>query len=557
MKTFRQLIGGKGYEILSFFVGLMADGGKTAELEGQRLLNSQNETVLGALFNAAGQLYEHQRETGDPKTEKTLAALHTFLGWQAEMPCQTWGKRSILFCLLRFKEAGLLSVFSPEELEIARKKTDITDFFDKSALKLYTLPNNYMELALWLLEARQKLGWETEELCSAVRKRWKESLSSGTDSGYMDDCPPDGRFDSYTFMPIISSAAVTPMPERARRMLRDSALWFLSMANRRGDGFCYGRSLSVYGDIEPVSVLRAALQGGVLDEDETALAHAYLYAIFEKFFTFWYDEKRHSFNIWWDGRGTDDYREVHRALEVNIEFALNFIGYEKDMEANGLLDTSPADIIPRPAEWEITPFVFRETPYPAESFVLRRGDLMMMLPLIGPGKLNAYAHYQPFPASCGYTEVSAQSRLPLWVPEYRLTDGTVLKPIQYYTHIEYEKEAGAPVIRAQGYLARSVHGKSPDKTDYHFRTEYRFAGNTITLITEAIVPGAEAVLCCPENGYGTVTSVTGYDRICTAAATVCDLRAPHGPITEIKEYHAADPHRLTVTITLPDAAFQK
>lgn len=561
-RTFRQLLEGRGYAILKRFVMLMKDGGRDAALEGQPLLSDQNKTAMGALFNAAGTLYLRLYRDRDPGAEEILSAVHTFLSWQAEMPCETWGKRWIMICLCQFQDAGLLGLFSEEELSIAERKTDIADFFDKQALRLRSMPNNYMELALWLLEARKKLGWETKELCASVRALWNESLSTGTDSGYMDDNPPNGRFDSYTFMPILSIPARAeyagkPVSGRDRAMLRESALWYLSMANGKGDGFCYGRSLSVYGDYEPVSVLRCALTAGVLTKEEEALAYAYLYAIYEKFFDFWYDDDRRSFNIWWDGRGTDGYRESHRALEVNIEFALNFISIMEELEARGLADTCPETPLPMPDTWQMYPFVFRETPYRAEALVLRRGELLMMLPLVGIGNLCEYAQYLPFPASCRYTEVAPQCEMPIWVPEYHMADGETLRPIQFYTDITHRAENGEIEVCAEGYLAAvRYHYHTPEKTEYRFRTVYRIRDDRITVTFETDAPAEEAVLCCPENTYGTVSLAEGFD---TAAPAVCgryDVRAPHGRITAVTEYRAAHPKGpLSQTILLPESAF--
>ena len=303
-------------------VTLLDREGKDATLEGVRLLNSDNHTTLGALIRATYMLYrnaEGERRAG------LLSALRRFFDWTKDAPCETWGKLSLLSVLCSMKERGELSLLSEELLACLREKTDFRDFYDVKEQKLLgPTAANYVHVAASCAKRRALLGWESEEVVSSVTRHLLRTVFAFGGKGFLDDQPGEGRYDSYSFMvarhlPAQCEEAGIPIPESAFEHLADAARAVLFMANRRGDGFVYGRSLSVYGDLSPIGVLVSAMKHRLLTQEETELGYAYILASFEKICRFWYDGARGIFNIWLDGRSTDGYREIHRLLETNLD----------------------------------------------------------------------------------------------------------------------------------------------------------------------------------------------------------------------------------------------
>lgn len=523
-------------------VTLMAQDGKEATLEGIRLLNAENHTVLGALIRSTYALYSAAE--GEAK-ETLLAALLRFCGWMKDEKCHTWGKLSILSVLCAMKERDELSLLPVDLFSCLREKTDFRDFYDPHARKLLgPTAANYVHVAATCAKRRSLLGWESEETVAAITEHLLCTLSASGGKDFLDDEPGEGRYDSYTFMvarhlPSQCEEAGIPIPNSALENLAVAARTMLSMANRRGDGFVYGRSLSVYGDLSPTGVFTTAMKYGLLTEEETELAYAYILATLEKVCRFWYDESRGIFNIWFDGRSTDGYRESHRLLEVNFDVCDSLEALLHTLKEIGVAHRPPKAEISSPKEWQFRRLCFFDHPNKrAETVILRREDTLVMLPLIGGGKISAFSAYLPFPAIAGVLEAAPQSQEPFLVPEYE-KDGKAYRPIRFYSGIDVQAKGDKVTVTAQGHIAAvGLYPACPTRTEHTFVTTYVFDGDRIDVRFETDLPYDRLRMRTAETARATNIRVFGFEEERELPLGAKDTLAPHGAYTYAKEHTA-------------------
>jgi hypothetical protein len=541
--------------LLSRLVSLVQRDGREATLHGVLLLNGESGFVLGNLAKAACYLY---CEATDGEKEERRDMLFSVLEMAAEEPCYTWGKLLLLSVLTALKERGELSLLGKALLEKLRLATDVSDFYDKQTRMLKGRAANYLHVAAECLAMREKLGWDTREDALAATVRLKETACTADGLGFLDDQPPEGRFDSYTFMvtthlPDQCKEAKIPLPESALGNLRLAAEAILHMANRRGDGFVYGRSLSVYGDTAPLGVLRCALKHGLLSPEEKRLAADYVYAILDKLERVWYDKELGVYNIWFGGRGTDGYRERHRLLQLNVEIAQIVLETYAFWVAEGLPPREDT-ALPAPEEWEAHTVIFSEKEeQKAAAVILRRRDLLAMLPFVGAGGLSLFPAYLPFPATGGILEAAPQSNAPYLVPEYE-KDGARLRPLKHFTNIRVQNTDGRAEILAEGFLVKALpHPALPEKTEYRFSIRYLLEGDGIQaeFTTDLPYDRARAVWGTPHPDV--TFTARGFDEFCPLPdAPKAEIQAPHGAYIAYGEYLSHSPAVLSWCLRLPE-----
>ncbi len=541
--------------LLLRFVLQICTEGKNAEREGVRLLNEDNDFILGTLIRTTHRLYTIAE--GEERSI-LLDALFTFFDWAKDAPCGTWGKMSILATLCRMKEGGEIEQLSVDVLEALREKTDIGDFYDKKEHRLLGKAANYLHVAATCAARRVRLGWEEYEVARGIAEQLLATIDGAENEGYLDDQPNEGCYDSYTFMvtkelPMQCEEVGLPVPDYALKNLKSVARAMLQMANAHGDGFIYGRSLSVHGDMSPVSILTAAMQYGLLSEEERELAYAYILSIFDKMRRFWYDEKRDMFNIWLDGRATDGYREIHRLLEVNLGVGEALLSTIDALTELGLWGRAPRVALPSSNVWRAHSFHFLDTKEKqAAAIILRYGDALCMLPLIGAGSLSYFPAYLPFPAIAGVLEAAPQSDAPYLVPEYE-KDGKVYRPIQYYTDISVFEEDGKVRVTARGHMARpSRWPDRPQKTDIPFYAEYLFDKDEISARFETPCAFDRIRMQTARALIPADFEVFGFEETYRLPLGEKSTMAPHGAYTELCEHISTAEPAVGWSIRLPE-----
>ena len=557
MKTIRELIEKFMYEHLEHYVAQVDEGGDDTVIYGIRALDDPEKFVYGALVNTTASLYLYYKKNGDERADKTLSALKKFIKSACSVQIKTWGKLSMLRAMAKLYKAGMLDVIPAEDIEILKEKTNYEDFFVKSEMKLIGCPTNYMHVAMACAGFRELIGWDTEPFCDKIRDKLISIMMNGSDSGYMDEDPLMARFDRYSI--IVTSelsdtleAVEREVPQSVLDNLAHAAKISVKMANEKGDGINYGRSLSCHGDGATLEILASAFARGLIADEDKDQALLYCIKITEKIFDFWYDKELRSFNIWWNGRSTNRYRQEHRVLEVNMDMANHMLTTLHNFEIAGLADTLPnIDKLPSPEKWVATPITFRkDEEQSAETIILRRKDIMVMLPLVGLGKVYMNAAYQPYPNICGIIEAAPEAKYPFLVPQYKTSDGALYRPIQFYTDIKTESRCGRVKVTAKGKLAK-LGERYPQKSEYGFEVTYKFSENDISAEFVTDLEGAEAEMLAGWHGDDFTFKATGFDsQREEETKDVYDFKTPAGAITKAVTYTAKKSGKLSYKITL-------
>ena len=557
MATVRELINGFVWEHIEFCASLVDKDGEDTVFHGIRVMDEENKYVHGALINATAQLYIHYAKENDARAAITLERLEKFISFVTEGICQHWAKLAILRALGSLKDAGLLERLKPATLEILKEKTEYTDFFDKEALVvLGGYPTNYMQVAMACAGFREMLGFENDGYCEKILQKLLSIMDTGAIDGWMDEQPPFGRFDRYSM--IVSSeisdtldAVHKDVPEITLKNLREIAKICVFMANEKGDGINYGRSLSCHGDGACVEAIASAFSRGLIDESDKELALAYSVKIIEKILGFWFNREKRSFDIWWNGRSTNRYRHLQRVLEVNLDMSIHLITTLKNFEKAGLAHVEPSAAIPKPNNWVArTVHYINDANKKSQTVILRKGDTMAMLPLIGLGSHLHLAAYQPYPAICNILEGAPEAKMPFLVPEYTLADGTRARPIQHYTNVTKSSADGCVQITAYGQLCNMAdrYAKPLNNT---FKTVYTFKGNQIRVSfeTDADVKITEMVVGLHSDSYS--IQPIGFEQS-EAMETdgVFDFMTPHGPIVKAQRVTTTGGKSVGYTVSL-------
>lgn len=573
MKSIREITDEHVYEIFEKFANLVYEGGEDTEYYGIKVLAEKEGFVKGTLFNSTALLYIHYVKCGDKRADRVRDMLNHFLGYVTSSVCKTWGKLSTLRGLVALYDAGLLSVIDGELLNKAKVSTDYVDFFDKENLKIIRLPSNYIQVALACAGLREKLGFENEGFSSKISETMLSVMNESLD-GWMDEAPPYKRFDRYSFLvssELSDTFALAGLKFNSvfEENLKLAAKHSLFMANKQGDGWNYGRSLSCHGDCAIAEVLSSALSRDLIDESDRALALAYIKAITDKTVNFWYDKSRGSYNIWWDGRSTNGYRQVARVMQVNLDMGIHLLSTLRNLEQASLADTIPdTSLIPSPEKWCYDRIKFADGEYVCEAIVLRYGDILSMIPLIGLRDHIHYSAYMPYPAICRMVESAPEGPMPFLIPEY-VKDGVHLRPTQYFKSIDVKQENEKIYVYANGNLA-VTDSKFPTDSGIPFSIKYTFNDKKITCEFSADGDFDTATLTSGTHGDGTSIEVYGFDssrlvfskpnpkdysRFIVYECTDEEREAykymtPHGFITEAYEYTVKNPGVISYKINL-------
>jgi hypothetical protein len=388
---------------------------------------------------------------------------------------------------------------------------------------------------------REEIGFENDGYFEIIKKRLIQIMQNGTENGWMDEDAPYCRFDRYTL--IVSSELSDnfdridrELPEFVLHNLKEAAKIALFMANEKGDGINYGRSLSCHGDCANLEIISSALARGLIYEKDIDTAVSYSIRIIKKTLDFWYDKNRRSFNIWWDGRSTNDYRKVSRVLEVNLDMVNHLIGVLKNFETAGLADKEGKKI-ENSNTWQAMEISFKNAKEKAKTYVFKRADTVCMLPLVGLGDLYKCSAYMPYPNICDIIEASPEAPIPFLVPEYTLSDGTVVRPIQYYDSIEYTEQNGAYIINASGSLTKMTEDKYPLRHSGRFNAQYVLKDNTFEAKYTIDTPYKKCCTVCGRHNDLIKITPHGYEKSYgIKTENNKDYMTPHGYITEAIGY---------------------
>ena len=493
------------------------------------------------------------------------------------MKNETWGIYYYLLALNELNRAGLLDqAVSPATLERLKKQLDWRRFVQPQDLTLIHLPANYYGVAFGVARLRFLLGWEEEASSQRLLSKMLDHYRRYSGAfGFSDETDGEGRFDRYSILLIAeicerfmeTGLAVT---DELKAMLRKSVDVALLMANPRGDGFSYGRSLGPYADTAPLEILSVAAALNVLSPEEKTYAYAYSTRIVAKYADFWFDPAIHSVDMWNHGRRTDRYRNKDRILGENFSLLHQLIVANARWNLAGCEGRVPAPDLPDWAQRTQPAFKlvwFARGEYERALAVIRQGrtdktrEVIFSLPLIngGAGQFANDPYYPvPFAQQLVAGTPDSDGARPQLLPEFELADGTKLLGTSFIQNIKADDDGDGGeegkdrsvhrVSYSQDRLARLGQPAPVGDPRITLETVYRFeAGRVIrsdrytpsqplrirrlsldfaSFSTQAQVDGLST-----RFGTGRVQrfAVSGLDR-CELQPASADDQSPEGPM---------------------------
>jgi len=411
----------------------------------------------------------------DPRRAEYIAGFRRISKLTADDANDTWGIYYYMSGLNKLRKAGMLGA-AVDRLTLAklRVRLDWRSFVDVDTFTLIDHPNNYYCVAFGIARLRVQMGWEdtsgSERLLQKMLEHYRRF--SG-EYGFADETDGEGRFDRYS---ILLSAEIAqrfietgsqPPPEVVG-WVRKSADVMLQRVNPNGDGFEYGRSLGPYGLTAIVEVLTAAAALGVLNEQEKALAYAFVCRAGQRYVGFWLSRKTGSVDMWDQGRRTDAYRGKFRILGENLSLAHQFVYTNAAWNQLGFQDKPPSpdfmSALQRLPKRTITWFARSE--YDRMLLTLRDRGHVIGLPLINGGQ-SQHMHnpYFPIPFSPGMLDGIADGSSPQLIPQFSLAEGSVLAPLAYFQHVKVAERGNETIITFQQPCLDRLGGQSPIPDD--------------------------------------------------------------------------------------------
>lgn len=468
-----------------------AEGGRDFVMEGVPVYNDKAQFVGGKVINMSCYVVLELLK-GTKDYERGLKTLKEVISMAADLPMETWGILNGVTGLYRLRQAGLLEqAVTRETMERLKRSLDWRTFVDiEDHYRLIGKPTNYYGVAFGIAKYRELLGWEKGGHSGELLRRLMEHIDRYSGVGYMDETAGDGRFDRYSILipgEIISLIMATGMeaPEKIRTMLRKSAEIFLHLADEKGLGFSYGRSIGAYGDTAAMEVLSAAAEaGGIYEGDEEELAYGYSVRILQNLLDFWYDREMQSVNMWEKGRRTDGYRNKNRILGENMSLFMQMVNsYEHWVRAGWQereVTREYGNLVAGIEKYFFVPFAGGQ--YQRGLAIVRDQGHVWSLPMIGGGKkYYGMDPYLPIPQeNLVLDQVPDESHGNL-VPELVMEDGRVLRPVSFFDSIETKEQEGAFLVICRQRQLCLMGGEGPEAAEgVRVVTEYLFRSGRIT-----------------------------------------------------------------------------
>lgn len=432
------------------------EGKEELTLDGVWAYNEKAQFVGGKVINAC--IYVLM--THDKKSKEytgLVDKLKEIINFASKLPMETWGMLNCLSGIYRLKVNGVLEeTISKETLERIKSTADWRSFVDvNNNLELINKPTNYYGVAMGVARYRELLGWESVGYSKILLDRLMQHIDNYSgELSYMDETPGGGRFDRYSILiPGELCALLTntemEIPDKLKKMLRNSSDIYLRLANEKGHGFSYGRSIGTYGDTSALEVLSIAAYLDVLTEEEMEIAYAYNCRTVEKYVSFWIDKEMNSLNMWEKGRKIDGYRNKNRILGENLSTCMQIINSFEHWSESGFEDKVPvSDFSERLKNLPTYSFFrFATGEYERAAAIIRDGEHVFSLPLISGAKpYYNRTPYLPIPHENLVLETSPDTTHPNLVPMITLGDGTKLMPIVYMKNVKAKEEENRLII---------------------------------------------------------------------------------------------------------------
>ncbi len=491
---------------LDYFFSRLAAEKTALVIDGQKAFGSNDKFLPGKI--AIGLSYVLlNKAADDPELATRLQQYRDIADMTVGMDNHTWGIYYYLSALYSLKKAGLLErAVNPQTLEQLRLQLDWRRFVSLPAYELVNLPTNYFGVAFSIARLRMLLGWEDESGSKILLGKMMEHYEaySGT-YGFSDETSGEGRFDRYSILLIAEICerfmeTGMPITPDLKKKLRKAATVALNLANAKGEGFAFGRSLGPYGETAMLEILSVAAYLDVLTPQEKTFAYAYSSQVAARYATFWYDSDMKSVDMWGKGRRTDTYRGKHRILGENFSLLHQLIftnaywnqaGFKDRQVTSGLaawLDKSQP-------KFSFTWFARNE--YDRALAIYRdKGHAFSLLMVNGGASQHDNSPYYPLPFAHGVISGIADSGFqhPQLLPKFTLADGSQLIGAAFIKDIRSRRAGKTWRVSYRQDELDKLGDKAPVKdARIALKTEYSFAPGVITRTDTYTPRGSVAV----------------------------------------------------------------
>ena len=449
MNTFDDIIQFKTYPHLKYLCNRIYDDGDRMYLDGEKCFSKEEKFLPGTVISSFCYILTSCKKETD-EYNIWLTKTKEMIVRNMDLGMDTFGILEFLSGLYELKCENIYDEIIDSTIQNKLKNNlHWNKFVNRKSLKLRNgLPTNYYGVAFRVALLREELGFENKGysdkflniLLDHIKRYSGEFL-------YMDETSGEGRYDKYTV--TISSELCEALilvgkkpPKILYDLMKRSTDILLQLADEKGYGFTYGRSIGSHATGAVLENLPIAINMGIVDDSK----FAYSYAIYtgKHMVDFWYNKDRKVFNIWDDGKKTDGYRGKHRVLEVNLDLSLKMIRANKFLQKSKWNTLEPytneeyRKILENIPKFKV--FQFEKKTYERALAIYRSSKAIFSLPIISGGKkhFNNTA-YLPIPFAVDFMMGSPDETHGVLVPEITLKDGKRLMPICYSKNISYKE----------------------------------------------------------------------------------------------------------------------
>ncbi len=488
-----QIVQSKLYPQLDYFFKKMVAEKRDVRLDGVLAFQSNDKFLPGKIAAGLGHVLLNL-PADDPRLAQYLNDYRDIADLTVNDENHTWGIYYYMQTLLKLKNAGLLErAISPATLAALKEKLDWRKFVNVPEYTLINLPTNYYGVAFSIARLRMLMGWEDDSASKTLLDKMMSHYAKYSgEYGFSDETDGDGRFDRYSILLIAEiceryiETGMTVTPE-LKALLRRAASIALNIANTKGEGFSFGRSIGTYGETSVLEILSVAAYLDVLTPQEKQYAYAYAARINARYVDFWFNPAINSVDMWGQGRRTDAYRGKHRILGENFSLLHQLISTNELWNKAGLKDQPPKPDLQSWLDKTQPRFSFTrfaKGDYDRALAIFRdRQHVFSLLMVNGGPSQHANSPYYPLPFSnsivSGVADSgSAHAQL---LPKFTLADGSELIGTAYISDIRHQQNGKQIRVSYHQDALTRLGGNAPIKdARIQLETVYTMAPGQIT-----------------------------------------------------------------------------
>lgn len=488
-----RIVQDNAYQQLDYFAAKLVAEREHTLLDGAAPFKSGDKFLPGKVGSGLAHVLLNTPKD-DPSLARKLQEYRDIADLTVDMDNHTWGIYYYIGALVQLKEAGLLErAVSPATLEKLKRQLDWRSFVRLPEYELINLPTNYYGVAFSIARLRMLMGWEDDSAAKVLLEKMLAHYKKYSGQfGFSDETDGEGRFDRYSILLIAEicerflETGLQPTDE-LKHLLRKAADIALNVANTKGEGFSFGRSLGPYGETALLEILSVAAYLDVLTPEEKQYAYTFSSLIAARYMDFWYDPSMHSLDMWGKGRRVDNYRGKNRILGENFSLLHQLIFTNETWNKAGFKDapTKPdlqAWLDRNRPQFSVTTFAKGE--YDRALAIFRDGPHVVSLNMVNGGiSQHDNSPYYPLPFAPGLVSGVADSGAAhaQLLPRFVMADGAQLIGAAWIKDIQTSKDGQRYTISYRQDELDRLGERSPRKDPrIKLRTTYTLEHGVMT-----------------------------------------------------------------------------